>query len=56
MESFIKNFNEDGNIGYFPEAAVEIYKQLHQLLNDLPFLPERMNIEKLEKPCVKLVW
>ena len=56
MESFIKNFNEDGNIGYFPEAAVEIYKHLHQLLNDLPFLTERMNIEKLEKPCVKLLW
>ena len=50
-EDFIKNYAEDGNIGYFLNVAIEYPKELHDLHSDLPFLPERMKIDK----CNKLV-
>ena len=31
-----------------------ILKKLHDLHNDLPFLPERKNIEKVEKLVAKM--
>ena len=43
-EDFIKLYNEDGDIGYFIEADIEILKRLHELHNNLPFWPERMKI------------
>ena len=50
-EEFIKNYNEDNNKGYILEADVKYPKRLHKLHSDLPFLPERMEINK----CKKLV-
>ena len=50
-EQFIKNYNEHNDKGYIPEVDVKYPKKLHDLHSDLPFLPERMKINK----CKKLV-
>ena len=47
-EDFIKNYNEESDEGYFLEVDVQHPKKLQQLHNDLPFLPERMKIEKVK--------
>ena len=47
-EDFIKNYNEESDEGYFFEVDVQYPEKLHELHNDLPFLPERMNIKKVE--------
>ena len=36
------------NEGYFLEVDVQYPEKLHERHNDLPFLPERMKIEKVE--------
>ena len=43
-EYFIKNHDEDSNVGYFIKADIKCSKELHSLHSDLPFLPERMGI------------
>ena len=48
-EDFIKNYNENSDIGYFLEVDIEYSKQLWSSRKDLPFLPERKKIEKVEK-------
>ena len=48
-EDFIKNYNEESDKGYFLKVDVHYPKKLHELHNDLLFLPERMKIEKVEK-------
>ena len=48
-EDFIKNYNEKSDEGYFLDVDVQYPEKLHELHNDLPFLPERMKIEKVEK-------
>ena len=48
-EDFIKNFNEESDEGYFLEVDVKYPEKLHELHNDLPFLPEKMKIGKVEK-------
>ena len=50
-EDFIKNYDENSDKGYVLEVNVECPKNLHDLHRDLPFLPERMKIDK----CKKLV-
>ena len=50
-EEFIKNYNENDKKGYIFEVDVKYSKILHELYSDLPFLPERMEINK----CKKLV-
>ena len=50
-EEFIKNYDEDSDKGYIFEVHVEYPKNLHGLQINLPFLPERMKINK----CNKLV-
>ena len=50
-EYFIKNYNKDSDKGYILEADVEYPKNLYDLHSDLPFLPERIKIDK----CNKLV-
>ena len=44
-ENFIKYYDENCDIGYIIEADVEYSKRLHDLHNDLPFLPERKRIK-----------
>ena len=48
-EKFIKNYNEDSDKGYTFELDVNYSKRLHDLHSDLPFLPERMKIDKCKK-------
>ena len=50
-EYFIKNYDENNGKGYIFEVDVKYQKRLHDLHSDLPFLPERMKINK----CKKLV-
>ena len=50
----IENYNEDSDEGYFLEVNVQYPENLHNLHNDLPFLPERMKIEKMEKLLANL--
>ena len=48
-EEFIKNCDENNDKGYILEVDVKYPKKLHDLHSDLPFLPERMKIDKCEK-------
>ena len=48
-EEFIKNYNENDKKGYILEVDVKYPKKLHDLHSDLPFLPERMKINKCKK-------
>ena len=48
-EEFIKNYNENDNKGYILEVDVKYPKRLHQLHSDLPFLSERMKVNKSNK-------
>ena len=50
-EEFIKNYDEDSDKRYIFEVEIKYPKNLHGLHEDLPFLPERMKIDK----CKKLV-
>ena len=48
-EDFIKNYNEESNEGYFLQADIQYPEKVHELHNDLQFLPEKMKFEKFEK-------
>ena len=48
-EDFIKGYGEESDIGYLLLVDVEYPKSLHMLHNDLPFLPDRMKVNKVEK-------
>ena len=50
-EDFIKNYSENNDKGYLLEVDVNYPKRLHELHRDLPFLLERMEVNK----CKKLV-
>ena len=50
-EDFIKNYDENNDKGYIFEVDVKYPKILHELHSDLPFLSERMEVNK----CKKLV-
>ena len=48
-EIFIKNYNENSDIGYFPEVDIDYLEKLFNLHRALPFLPERKKVNKVEK-------
>ena len=50
-KDFIKNYNENNDKGYILEVDVKYSKRLHELHSDLPFLSERIEVNK----CKKLV-
>ena len=50
-EDFIKSYDEEGDVGYLLVVDIEYPKTLRMLHSDLPFLPEKMKIDK----CPKLV-
>ena len=53
-QDFIKSYNEESDQGYFLKVHVQYPEKLHDLYNDLPFLPERMKIEKVKKLVANL--
>ena len=50
-EDFTKSYNGESDERYFLEVDAQYPEKLHDLYNDLLFLPERVKIEKVEK-CV----
>ena len=48
-EDFIKSYDEDNNVGHFIKAGIEYPKELHISHSDLPFLPEKMKVNKCKK-------
>ena len=53
-EDFIKSYNHGSDEGYFLEVDVQCRENFHNIRYDLPFFPERMKIEKVEKLVAKL--
>ena len=47
-ENFIKNYNENSDVGYFLEVDVQYPKKWFSSHKELPFLPERKYLEKVE--------
>ena len=54
-EKFIKNHDEDFDKGYIREVDVEYPKRLHNLHNDLPFLPKRIKMKKCNRRACNLL-
>ena len=46
-KDFTKNYNEESDWVYFLEVDVPYLEKLHKPHSDLPFLPEKMKIEKV---------
>ena len=53
-EDLIENYNEESDEGYFIEVDVPYPEKIHEDHNDLPLLPDRMKIEKVEKLLTNL--
>ena len=50
-KDFIKNYDEDGDIGYFLEVDIEYPRELHDLQSDLPFLPKKLKLISATSLC-----
>ena len=48
-ETFIKNYDESSGKGYFLKVDIDYPKKLFDLHKDLPFLPKRNKVNKIEK-------
>ena len=48
-EDFIKSYNEESDKRYFFKAYLHYTQTLHELHNDVPFLPEKTNLSKIKK-------
>ena len=48
-EDFVKSYNEEGDVGYLLVVDTVYPKTLRMLHNDLPFLPDRMKVNKVKK-------
>ena len=53
-EDFIKNYDENNDKGYIFEVDVKYPKRFHDLHSDLPFLSERMEVNKCKKHVCNL--
>ena len=53
-ENFIKSYNEKSNERHFLVVDVQYSEHLHELHNDLPFLPEIKKVEKIKKLVANL--
>ena len=49
-----KKNDENSNKGYILKVDVKYHKHLHGVHRDLPFLPDRMEINKCSKPVCNL--
>ena len=54
-EEFIKNYNKNDNKDYIFEVDLRYLKGLHKLHSGLPFLPERIEIDKCKKLICNLI-
>ena len=48
-EGLIRNYQKESDKNVVFNFFVQYYEHLHNLQNNLPFLPERMKIEKVQK-------
>ena len=48
-EKSIKSYDKNSDKGYILEVDVDYPSKLHKLHSDMPFLPERMIIDKTKK-------
>ena len=53
-EDFMKICNEESDRVYFLEIYFQYPEKLHDFQNDLPFLPEKLKVEKVEKLVANL--
>ena len=53
-KDFIKIYNEESDKRYFLEVDVQYLEKLHKRHNHLPFFPERIKIEEVEKLIANL--
>ena len=53
-KDFIKIYDEQSYEGYFLETDIQYLEKLHEIFNDLPFLPERMKLEMVKKLVANL--
>ena len=53
-EHFMKSYVDESDEGYFLEVEDQYPQNLHNSHIDIPFLPERMKIKKVEKPAANL--
>ena len=55
-QKFTRNYDDDSDKGYILEVDVSYPKRLQKIHRDLPFLPERMMIEKSPETCLQYLW
>ena len=53
-KSFIKSYNEEGYEAHFLEVDIQYPENVDNPHSDLPFLPQRMKIEKIPKLVANL--